>query len=90
MSWASHNVEQWDELCVLGIARKLHELVKNVSGSEIGAEPLEDVAHALYHETPAQDVLMQWAYKEICAAESDWRADQIDDAYERHSQQEGD
>ena len=59
MSGPVYNPEMWDEFCVLAIARKLHQLVKKVSGTVIGAEPLEDVAHALYHETPAQDALVK-------------------------------
>ena len=85
MSWASHNPEKWDEICVEGIARKIGQVIHDLEGIDLQPEDLLSIGHILYHESTGkvQDALMQWANKEISSVESDYWADLADAAHER-------
>jgi len=71
MSWASHNPELYDEICLNGIFEKLqrHKGLTQPDG-EIDKESLAHIrdTHEFYNVWLC---LMDWAHEEIVAAERD-------------------
>ena len=78
MSWASHNPELWDEICLRGI------LAKMVMFRRLGQRTEEADREALSEVRDTEDTygvwlaLMEWAHEESMAAETDHFADLID------------
>ena len=63
MSWASHNPEAYDEMCVEGIANKLETEVDDVYAASI-VEHIKESCPKAFSE------LCSWAFKEISEAQS--------------------
>lgn len=85
MSWASHNPEAWDEICVNGIVQKIEDAMK-VYAEPIDAGELRDVIHAIQETADGEkvfDALLTWAQKEVVDAEADYFGGLIDAACER-------
>ena len=84
MSWASHNPELYDDICMRGIHRYLYDALADYDLNTISSlDLLEVVVEVLYTDHKMAAALREWAHKRIIDAEASYWGHCVDAAMER-------
>lgn len=81
MSWASHNPELYDEMCVRGVVNHLQKLTDR-QGFVLSRDALAMVVDALMTDATWRAFALDRAWREIGAVEQEYFGD-LTDAVER-------